>query len=332
MTHQVKYRAFSQTRFIIPCFIWTGLIVALLFSFGGAAAYVDNESMEWNSCKAVDSGKRIKIKIGRNNLSYYKVERNKPASFVIRGPAYVKLISRQLPPKKATGKFTYTMTVMRDRRGELTEILGKEVVTAWSSRARLNSNDNDFVGEPEDNYLYVPKGKHTLIVDISDKDCAVAVRMFVEKRIVRDEMISLTPSDFERVCLLVQTSGNEYPHYRFTHEKPLHFTVVGPTTVNIGTRLDFESDAPQTSSYALMITGRNAEGRTLDEGGYFKTKKLSRTTYKDCPGIAPGDNQVMELKVPSGRWAFELSLINSDHSGVTARILMPKSDLDQSTP
>jgi|GEM_PF-2166564 len=316
----------------LPRFVWLGLVITLLTVWGDTKAHTIDDDMEWRSSKPKQNSERIRIKIGRNNPSYYKIEHKKPVEYVVRGPVYVKLITRQLPPKVATGKFTYTLTVQRERNQVVAEILNKEVVIAWSERARLNERDNDYVGEPEENYLYVPKGKHTLTIGIEEKGCAIAARLFAEKRKAKEDLISLTPSEYDRVCHLVQKSGNEYPHYHFTHESPLSFTVVGPTTLSIGTRLDFDQNSAQRTSYALMVKGHNAEGQTKDEGRYFKTKRLSRVSYKDCPGIDPGENQVMLLDVSAGRWTFELSLINADHPGIAARILMPKGDLGQATP
>jgi hypothetical protein len=305
-------------------------LAALFLISSGSAAYVEKTDHEWDYFAPLKSEGKSRLKSGSRTYSYYTLDDNKPTDYVVRGPRYVKILSRHLPPKPKTGKQFYTLIVERDRRGEVTQILEQEIAASWSDNVRLEGGD--LVGQPEEVYLFVPNGRHTLKLYVKNNECPVGVRMYKEKKIIKDVMISLTPETYERVCTLVQPSGNEYPHYRFTHETPLHFVVSGPTRLELCTRLDFADNGDDRASYAIRITGHNAEGRTLETGSFLKADKLSKAIYKDCPEIAPGDVQVFILDVPRGHWAFDLSLINSDHPGATTRILMPRSDLEQTTP
>lgn len=322
MARQSIFRSLGQ--------VLISTIVALLVLSGHSAAYVEKEGYEWDYFAPESSEGKERLEIGGHTYSYYMLDDKKPTDYVVRGPRYVKLLTRHFPPKPKTGKQFYTLVVERDRRGTVSQILEQEIAASWSDYARIEGGA--YAGESEEIYLFVPKGKHILKIYARNNECPIGIRVYKEEKVIKDVMISLVPEAYERVCTLVQPSGNEYPHYRFTHESPLHFVVAGPTTLELCTRLDFAISGDDYASYAIQVSGENADGRTLETGTWLKSDKLSKATYKDCPEIIPGEVQVLVLDVPSGHWAFDLSLLNSNHPGATARILMPKGDFEQTTP
>jgi hypothetical protein len=303
-------------------------LVGFLALIAGQAGTSDSETrwMFFTPKKAKE--KKIRINVCGNERSYYRLDHKAPLDFTAEGPGRVKIITRHLPSEGTAGRGTYTIRVTRGSSEK--EVFLKEI-PAEESSAIMCSTTGDPVGEGEASILHVPRGKWVFRIHLQDTDTAVVVRLFREQEIAKEVLVNRVPDKFERVLVLVQASGNEYPHYHFSSQHPLEFGIRGPVTLSIRTRLDFTPGGRDVAPYGVQLAGRKiVDGQVhheFSEISHFWARRLEKARYKDCPEIVPGESMVVELDVPAGQWTIEIRPIHTDVPGLTARILVPKSAL-----
>ena len=115
-------------------------------------------------------------------------------------------------------------------------------------------------------------------------------------------------------------------YYHFGVETPLTFSVVGPTTLKVYTRLDFDYTMNGSQSYTIEVS---CDGQLINSYHYH-TEKLDTAVYLERTDILPGSRKTMRIPVPSGNHRFEVRCLRPDNCGVAAKIMIPRVDLSTS--
>lgn len=295
---------------------------AFLCAIAVVAACQAGAEPGWTFLRAKKGEAPLRLTVSGSERTYYLLDAQNPLDFAADGPGHVKIITRPLSPDPSTPRVSYTIRVTRGAGEDV--VFLKQISAEKDEAARAEGSGA--VCEGEENILPVPRGRWDFRLYLLEGPGQVAVRLMQEEN--APALVSCIPDAFERVIMLVQPSGNEYPHYRFTSERPLVFRVRGPAAISIRSRLDFEPGNIATAPFGLECVARpSGGGEGLREVAHFWTTRLEKSHYRDCPNIIPGELTAFDLDIPAGEWVCEVRPTDVPVAGVSARVLMPKAAL-----
>lgn len=299
--------------------------VGLLFiaAIHVAAAHA---ATSWTSFEPTGQGLgTVCIRVGEEEATYCLLDSRPPVEFSLQGPSKLRILSRHLPRDGHTSKRCYTISVEMDGA----PLKAEPQLAVESSSATLCGLRAAPVGAACETIATIPNGSHNFRVFVEEGRKEVAARFFRERKTAEVTYAGFAPQESEQVCTLVEEDGKEYAHYHFSGQKPLRFTVNGPTSLLLRTRLDFVAGESAATTYSLEVARRSEPG-----GAWEIADTLSHTTtpvtgsaYKECPQIIPGESRRADIEVPEGLWIFEVRAVATDGRGLTARILIPKDDI-----
>jgi hypothetical protein len=104
----------------------------------------------------------------------------------------------------------------------------------------------------------------------------------------------------------------------------LRFSVHGPTTLTVFTRLDFTSAMNGSQNYSLELL---CDGKPLNTY-HYQSSKLSAAAFVERPDILPGDRKQMRIPVPRGDHSYVIRCVRPAACGATAQIRLPEADIN----
>src|SRR5207245_1097014 len=105
------------------------------------------------------------------------------------------------------------------------------------------------------------------------------------------------------------------------------FHVVGPTTLELLTRLDFDDTMRGTQAYRLSVTEK---GRSVREVA-FKTSKASTATYTNLKDRVPSKFDRLQLVIGPGLHELAVNLVSPARGAVEVhgRIPQPQTGTEE---
>lgn len=273
----------------------------------------------WRGLKPADSAGEVCLAVKGETFDYALLDRAKPAVLEVRGPRKIKIVSRYLFGPGDAGTGVYTLRVLMDgeevlRRSYSSPLLaGAARCTGGGEAAALRSTT-----------LRVPTGRHQIQVYAEvEGEGRAAARFFREVKRAKAKDVAFAPERYGAVSELQFASGSTSTYYLFSAESPLGFSVTGPTTLKVYTRLDFDHRMNGAQAYALELLRDGVSVNTY----HYQTDKLSSAHYLKRPLILPGERKVLRIPVPRGRHHYELRCVRPEACGIAAQILIPEADV-----
>jgi hypothetical protein len=289
-------------------------IGAMLVATGAAEA-----ATSWSSFKPRKDQGRECVRVGAQELDYYLLDGEDAVTLRIRGPRKLKVVTRYLFGESDPASASYQLVLRVDGREEL-----RRTFRAGSlSSVGLCGEDGD-VAALRKVSLNIPTGMHDIqILAETQGDGRIAARFFRDARGRKTKMVNFSPEQFDGIYHLEFESGNLSTYYHFSEDAPLRFSILGPTTLEIDTRLDFDHSMNGSTAYRLEVV---QDGEAMPQFIYH-TNKLSSAFYVERRDILPGERKRMKLSVPRGRHEYEIHCIGPQTCGVAVRIRIPEADL-----
>ena len=259
----------------------------------------------------------ITLTIEGEHRSYWSFDLSAPLEFEVRGPGRVKLITRlALGPADTAG--AYGIAVHRNgeeiSRQEF-EILpaigaGGGAAAQWGRHRNLAF---DVPAGPQ-RYRVVVEGSAGLLV-------AGRPRFLPPARSRR--RVSITPAKYDRVLTLVRDE-KEITYYRVTPDSPIELTLVGPTDLQVTTRLEFDRNMKGASHcYAVDVCEK---GTSLARAS-FEVDRSQVCDYPGHPEIVPGVVKTFRVRLDEGPHEIEIRLGDTTAPGAGVRLYLPADDL-----
>jgi hypothetical protein len=163
----------------------------------------------------------------------------------------------------------------------------------------------------------IPEGEHTVVVRTNAPATGSFARATGKKRSLKTEM---TPCEFEKAVEEVYQE-RERTWYFATKDRPVCLEVTGPTTLDVGASLNFDSTMRSSVSFSveILLDGQLAETKT------FKSDRSHVRSYPDEKSVVPGQQESFQVTVPEGRHRIELR--PSGDRTVAFRALIPTRDV-----
>ena len=274
----------------------------------------------WEAIEQIPGHAPLNVKVADAGRIYFRVSSTAPLVVPVTGPARLQVISRIELPAHSNQVVRYTL-VVSDGSHELERENTESSVSpqahhpdaAWS------------LGKSRKMTVDVPNG--TQRVTLTTSGPGVLVRLHLSAPAGGEQAtVSLAPVDAAR-SVLVSEGEKTIPYYTTRAGSPVRFHVVGPTTLDLLTRLDFDETMRGTQAYRLSVTEK---GKSLREVN-FKTTKATGATYTNLKDRVPSKFDHFQLVISPGLHELSVNLISPAKGAVEvhARIPQPQTGTEE---
>lgn len=292
------------------------LAPVILLVLTSAPTYADPR---WRALEQVPGHAPVTVDVEGKARTYFRLDRADPLELALTGPGRLQVVTRAEVPAGVEGTVSYRVRI--EEKGSLVREQSTE--SAPALRASIRSARTRVCKSRTFTWT-VPAGAHRvrLLGEVagSAPGAKVLARFLVQAEGPRDlPMVSLTPVEAWRSVTL--SEGEKLiPYYTVTAGKPVRVRVVGPTDLELTTRLDFDSTMRGEQSYRIGIW---EAGRRLRELA-FRTTKATAVVYTDLRDRVPSKMSRVTLPVGEGTHELDVHLAQPMHGSVEIHVRIPQ--------
>ena len=276
----------------------TARLLALLAGpLSGAALLVTAAiAGKWDAIEHLPGHAPVTVLVQDKPRIYFRITPGKPLSVPIDGPVRLRVVSRVELPRGSKEVASYTLTVTEGDK----ELDRGDTESSASSMVRDPEGKNE-IGKSRRLTVDVPAGKHALTLSVTGAS-ALLVRLQQAAPAAGDELtVTLTPVEAPRTVTVAEGEkliayGSALPGH------PVKLRLVGPTSLDLITRLDFDATMRGTQRYRLGISEHGRRIREVE----FKTTKSTTASYTDRTDRVP--SKVDRLRLPIGGGMHEITV------------------------
>ncbi len=299
----------------------TALVLAGVFCWSPATSVAADQ---WVKVKVADVSDGVCLETQNQQFDYLVLSSQKPVVCTVTGPRRVKVISRYIaedgdPEDQRFGvaiSLDGTETLRKTFRARIKE--GLTVCGASADRT---------VSVLHRAYVDIPSGSHELkITGTSAGTGEVVCRLFRQNKRKKSGTVPFAPEGYAELATLQFESGKQSTYYRFGADAPLAFSVSGPTSLQLYTRLDFFPGMLGSQKYTVEVWRDGAVWRAF----HYDATRLANAFYPSQLDVLPGARKKLRISVPDGLHHFEVRCVRPENCSIAAQIRIPRKDLQGS--
>lgn len=289
-------------------------VFVALFATAAALQPLPVPAHAWTAVEKIAGAAPVTVLVRDKPRTYFRVTPSAPITVAIDGPARVRIVSRAELPRGASTVTTYRLDATE--AGRVIESLDTETTAAADVQLATGGQP---VGKSRRMTFDVPEGTHRITLNLQGV-AAAFVRIQHATPRTNAPMVSLTPLHASR-SVSVSEGQKLITYYTTTPGQPVSLRIVGPTTLELLTRLDYDITMRGTQSYRISVSEKGHSPQTFD----FKTTKAAAAVYVNLPDRVPSKFSRVRIPVPAGTHEYAVELVQpADGSAeVHARISTP---------
>ena len=287
---------------------WGALAAALLLAAPARA-------QRWRAIESLAGAAPVTVLVNGKGRIYFRLLRDRPLEIQVAGPAQVRLTTRVELPPNSSAALAYQLRVSEG--GKAIDRMSTESSAAPGATL---AGQGPRLGKSRALTFDVAEGPHRLSLTLSGAGSAlVRIHKSGGPR-SRTPMVSITPVLAAR-SVSVAEGEKVIPYYSVFPGRPVQLRVVGPTTLELVARLDFDATMRGTASYRLRLVEKGRILRDLE----FRTTKASTASYTNLSDRVPSKLDRVSVPLPEGlhEIAVELARPARGSAEIHARIPQP---------
>ena len=286
------------------------LLAVLLFLLLAGAASAET----WQSIEELAGHPPVAVLVEGTARRYFRVTPQAALDVDLKGPVRLRVVVRPEIPW-TDGRPAVFRVAARTEARLLEE---HEWQSPPSTEARLP--DGGTVGESRQMIVAVPRGEHRVRLSVEGEPVLLRL-LTAPPGTSREKRVTLTPISAARSVSLIDEE-RIIPYYSAFRGKPVHYRVVGPISLELLVRLDFDLTMRGTQSYRLRIKDN---GDTVGDYSFTTTKVLT-ATWRELPDRVPSKFRRVSLSLGRGTHNVEVALLKPANGSieVNARIPVPE--------
>jgi hypothetical protein len=250
---------------------------------------------KWDALEKLSRVPPVEVLVRDKSRIYFRVTPQAPVVVPVEGPVRLRVVSRIELPAGSQAVATYRLTASE---GATTfETLDTESAAASEVKPAAGGSA---LGKSRRMTFDVPAGSHKVTLALGGAS-SVLVRIHQSSAKGEVPMVSLTPVSAAR-SVTVSEGEKLVPYYSVLPAQPVKLRVVGPTSLELLARLDFDATMRGQQTYRLRVSER---GRTLREYS-FKTTKAIAASYTNLADRVP--SKFDRVTLPLGDGAHDLAI------------------------
>lgn len=275
-----------------------GLSASLLLAIAPPATAA--RAGAWDPVERLEGTPPVVVEVGRKPRLYFPLSPQRPLEIPVEGPARVRIVSRAVVAENSKAPAIYTLSVTAGGK-----VLGEARTESSRAPNARRRGGKGAVCKSRTLAVEVPAGRHRLIVHAEGAPLLL-VRILVAspRRDPAAKMVSLTATTAARSVTVVERELM-IPYYTTRVASPVVFRVVGPTNLELSSRLDFETTMRGPQRYRLSIRVDGAPAR--EEA--FTTTKAAGASYSETKDRLPSKLDRFVLPIGEGTHDVAIELI-----------------------
>ncbi len=249
----------------------------------------------WTAIEKLAGASPVEVRVREKPRVYFRVTQQAPLTVPVEGPARLRVITRAELPAGTQPVVSYRL-----RASEGANVIEELDTESSAAEDVALAAGGAAVGKSRRMTFEVPAGKHRIALSLVGTP-AVLVRLQTSRAKIEAPMVSLTPIAAAR-SVTISEGEKLVAYYSVLPGQPVKLRVVGPTTLELLARLDFDATMRGTQSYRLRLTER---GKVLRDAS-FKTTKAVAASYTNLADRVP--SKFGRLSVPLGDGLHEIAV------------------------
>jgi len=294
--------------------------LALALTAAGVGARSAPARLSWEAIEHLPGHTPVTVMVGDNARIYFRLTPGTPVVIPIEGPARLRVVSRVELPTGSTQVVSYRVRVTDNGR----ELDRHDTESSASSLVR-DPDARHALGKSRRMVVDVPKG--TRSVALSVEGATVLVRLHQGAPGEGEEpMVSLTPVEAPRTVTVTE-GEKSIAYYSVMPGKPVKLRVVGPTTLDLLARLDFDDTMRGVQTYRLVLSEGGKKFRELE----FRTTKATTARYSELKDRVPSKFDRAQIAIGEGLNEIVVSLASPERGAaeIHARIPQPTTGKEE---
>jgi hypothetical protein len=266
------------------------------------------------------SQKKITVVVKGKEKTYFGLVKDKPLSLKLAGPGTLTIVTRVIVAARDTAAASYSIDV-RERT-----TLVKQYRTRAAASDATAAGMTGVPGKSRKFTIAVPPGNHAYELLLAQAPASEAMVRFLFSRTAgKREEVNLQASSYDRIVTAV-VKEKMITYYVASKSKNVTLTVVGPTTLTVTTRLNFEPSMTGRQGYTVHVAEGN---RQAARQALFTTKSMA-SYYRELKDVVAGKPETFSVEVPEGKHTYVFSLLETAAKSVSLKLSIPQSDVDKS--
>jgi len=272
---------------------------------GSAALVGAAQGAKWTAIEKLPRAVPVEVIVRDQPRVYFRVTAESPVVVPLEGPIRLRVISRvELPAgSHEVAKYRLNATDGSTTFGTL------DTESAAATVVRLAAGESA-VGKSRHMMLDVPAGSHQITLGLSHAG-SVLVRLEQASPGGGSPMVTLTPVVAAR-SVTVAEGEKLLPYYSVLPGQPVTLRLVGPTTLQLLSRLDFDATMRGSQSYRLRVT---EHGAVIHEIA-FKTTKATTASYTNLADHVPSKFDQSTLAFGDGLHEIQIAILEPARGSV----------------
>lgn len=262
------------------------------------------------------SGPEVTILVAGKRRTYHQLSATQSSVVEVIGPGELTILTRARISATA-GEMGYGLIYTVDETAP--QALDVESAEPASNAAYAEG----VAGQPAEAEvltLTFRQGRHRVTVWLRDSLPEVSARyLFAPRKAMKIRWIAMSPMPpVEPVDLI---AGDQTIHcYRFSKERPLKISIIGPTRLRILTRLENTFNMKGRINYRIQVRQKDQVVQTFQ----LSSRRSETTQYKGGTKLVPGRVREIVLVVPKGLQEYEIVAL--DRHTILGQVLFPQKD------
>jgi len=245
---------------------------------------------------------RVKYNIKGNLLTFYVLSRDSATHISVKGPGKLTLTTIARFANDSPDSLSYSVVYQIDNT-DVKVFTANKVPRAGKDVYIQSAGERPSIVKTF--YVKVNPGVHDYNFLMLNKSPQVDLRYkFVPDSVIEwNDKPSL--NDTSQVDIKIDRLSTK-SYYRFSADSPQKFTVKGPTSLRVLTRLEFNYTMQGLISYRVSVKRNDTIIGTYKLDGY----PSQEAQYTNNKKLIPGSLQEFILDVPAGENSFEFTLLD----------------------
>lgn len=274
---------------------------------------------QWTRITPQKYDKKVTLRISEKNRTYFELRKDSEIELHLSGPTKLSVISRvQIPSSRSEQRYSYML--QRDD-GEWIKYSQRDEV---ATHVHLKQDDSKRISNSKKRVFEIPAGSHTYVFRLPKKSSR---RAFLRFHLRKGDMgapiktVAITPQDSSKAVELIV--GEEITtYYRLQKDNPVNLTLIGPASLKILTRLEYNSTMRGQQNFRVRVF----EDDSIKSTYSLNSQKSDVCRYKEPLGLVPSKAEKLLLDIPAGEHAYRF-VLPENHRTILIKFLLPKKDL-----
>ncbi len=268
----------------------------------------------WEAIERLPGQTAVKVMVSGKPRLYFRVTPDHALPIPLVGPLRLRVLSRVELPAGFQQVVSYHVRVTEDGR----ELDHQDTESSAASQVRDPSGAHA-IGKGRRLNVDVPAGNHSLLLSVEGAP-AVLVRLQQAAPARGEEaMVSLTPIEAPR-SVSVTEGEKTIQYYSVMPGKPVRLRVVGPTTLDLLSRLDYDVTMRGPQTYRLGILEGASKLREVE----FRTTKATTAAYANLQDRVPSKYDRVRIPVGDGTHEITVTLLAPAHGSAEIHARIPE--------